>query len=161
MKRIIFSFLICALGVGLAESNASREEITFNNQIVRIFQQHCQSCHRSGDIAPFSLTSYKDARPWARSIKEKVLLREMPPWQADPRYGDFINDARLSQKDIETIARWVDQGAREGDARHLPPPIDFTNEWRIGKPHQILSMTQEYVIEPYDQDNYSKVTGDA
>ena len=158
MKRIIrVSFLVCAfalIGAGLNESNAKREEITFSNQVARIFQQSCQVCHHPGDIAPFSLMTYREARPWARSIKEKVILREMPPWQADPRYGDFINDSRLSQKDIDTIAAWVDQGAKEGDPRFLPPARDFAQEWRIGKPDQVLSMTEEYVIEPYDPDNY-------
>ena len=68
-----------------------------------------------------SLMTYKEARPWARSIKEKVLTREMPPWSPDPKYGEFTNDHRLAQKDIDTIVAWVDQGAKEGEAKDLQP----------------------------------------
>ena len=81
-----------------------------------------------------SLLSYKDARPWARSIKEKVAGRVMPPWHADPAYGRFSNDRRLSHKEIDTIVAWVDAGAPEGDPHDLPPAPRFTEGWKIGKP---------------------------
>src|SRR2546426_1046895 len=94
--------------------------ITFNRDVARIFYENCAACHRPNDIAPFSVLTYKDVRPWARSIREKVITREMPPWYADPRYGHFMNDARLSKKDIDTIVAWAGQGAKEGDPKDLP-----------------------------------------
>ncbi|MCI0485891.1 MAG: cytochrome c [Blastocatellia bacterium] len=145
--------LIALTATSRASSNGQKE-VTFTRDVVPIFYKNCAACHRPDDLAPFSVLTYEDARPWARSIKEKVVSREMPPWHADPRYGDFINDARLSRRDIDTVAAWVDQGAKEGDPRDLPPLPDYAAGWNIGKPDQILSMTREYVIEPDAPDNY-------
>jgi hypothetical protein len=89
-----------------------------------------------------SLLSFKEARPWARSIKEKVVERVMPPWYADPQHGVFGNDRRLSQKEIETIVAWVDQGAKEGNPADLPPTPKFTQGWKIGTPDVVLSIEE-------------------
>jgi hypothetical protein len=91
-------------------------------------------------------TNYKDTRPWAKAIKEKVVTRVMPPWFADPKHTEFENDARLSEKDIQTIAAWVDQGAKEGDPKHMPPPPKFVEGWNIGKPDVVLSMTVDFEV---------------
>jgi hypothetical protein len=91
-----------------------------------------------------SLLSYKEARPWARSIKEKIVKREMPPWGADPAHGEFSNDTSLSQTDIATIADWVDQGAKEGDPRDLPPAPQFSDLREIAKPDMVFSMREEW-----------------
>src|SRR5262245_14353189 len=79
---------------------------TFTKNVLPILQKHCQSCHRPGQIAPFSMLSYESARPWARSIKTKVVSRQMPPWFADSRHGTFANDRSLDQLDIDTLAKW-------------------------------------------------------
>ncbi len=110
-------------------------------------------CHTPNDLAPFSVLTYKDVRPWVRSIREKVITREMPPWHADPRYGHFKNDSRLTKKDIDTIVAWTDQGAKEGDPKDLPQIPAYIEGWRIGKPDQVFSMTEEYTIKPDDPDN--------
>ncbi|HKV41929.1 MAG TPA: thiol-disulfide isomerase, partial [Blastocatellia bacterium] len=89
-----------------------------------------------------SLLSCKDARPWARSIREKVLTHEMPPWHADPHYGLFVNDRRLSQTEIDTISKWVEQGAPEGETKDLPPAPVFEDGWNIGKPDLVLRMPE-------------------
>src|SRR5262245_555381 len=86
---------------------------TFNKDVLPILQKNCQSCHRPGDIAPMSFLTYKDTRPWARAMKTAVIARQMPPWFADPAYGHFANDKRLSDADIQTIAAWADGGATE------------------------------------------------
>ena len=92
-----------------SESNADQKSSpTFNKDVAPILYKNCIGCHRSGEIAPMSLVSYKEARPWARSIREKVATREMPPWYADPNHGQWANDPRLSQKDINTIVAWVE-----------------------------------------------------
>jgi len=138
---------------GAASANATAS-ITFTRDVASILYKNCAECHRPNDIAPFSVLTYKDVRPWARSIREKVITREMPPWYADPRYGHFKNDARLSKKDIDTIVAWADQGAKEGDPKDLPPVPGYIEGWRIGTPDQVLSMTEEHTIKPDDPDTY-------
>src|ERR1051325_9270432 len=96
---------------GSANSN-SKKEVTFSKDVAPIFFNNCAECHRPGEAAPMSLLTYKEARPWARSIKEKVVNREMPPWHADPHVGEFSNDRRLTPAQVETIAAWVDGGAK-------------------------------------------------
>src|SRR6266849_3235307 len=125
-------------------SGSGRKEVTFNKDVAPILYNNCAECHRPNDIAPMSLLSYKEARPWARSIKEKVVNREMPPWSPDPAYGEFTNDHRLAQKDVDTIAAWVDQGAKEGEAKDLQTP-EFTSisGWRLGKPDAVFDIGQE------------------
>jgi hypothetical protein len=130
------------------------EPVTFSRQVMPILQKHCQTCHRPGDIAPMSFLSYREVRPWAKSIREKVLSRKMPPWHADAAHGVFSNDRRLSQDEIDTLVRWVDGGAREGDKSDLPAPLAFQEGWSIGKPDVVLSMTEEYTVEPKGQDQY-------
>jgi outer membrane lipoprotein-sorting protein len=93
-----------------------------------------------------SLLTYKDARPWARSIREKVLTRSMPPWHADPAFGKFANDRRLSQKELETIVAWVDGGAQEGDPKQLPSVPRFTEGWKIGTPDVVLTMPASFDV---------------
>jgi hypothetical protein len=90
--------------------------------------------------------NYKEARPWAKSIKEKVINREMPPWHADPHFGEFSNDRRLSQKEVDTIVAWVDGGAKEGNAKDLPPAPQFADGWNIGKPDKIFYLPEEYSV---------------
>jgi Copper type II ascorbate-dependent monooxygenase, C-terminal domain len=136
-----------------ANPNAT-PSVTFTRDVAGILYKNCARCHRPNDIAPFSVLTYKDVRPWARSIREKVITREMPPWNADPRYGHFINDADLSKEDIDTIVAWADQGAIEGDPKDLPAPPDSIEGWKIGKPDQVFSMTTEYTIKPDDPDTY-------
>ncbi|HKV40448.1 MAG TPA: cytochrome c, partial [Blastocatellia bacterium] len=152
--------IICALGLvfgSFARSKAdsgSAARVTFTKDVAPILFNNCAACHRPGDIAPMSLLSYKDTRPWARSIKDKVVTKEMPPWPADPHYGVFSNDKRLSQRDIDTIAAWVDQGAPEGDPRDLPKAPVFYEGWHIGKPDLVLSMPAEYSLAPEGPDEY-------
>src|SRR5688572_15302505 len=106
-----------ALGSQISPSIQSDElpPVTFNKHVLPILQKDCQVCHRPGGAAPISLLTYESSRPWAKAIKEKVLKKEMPPWFADPRYGDFRNAPKLTESDIKTIAAWVDSGAKEGD----------------------------------------------
>src|SRR5256885_205926 len=84
------------------KADTRKANVTFTKDVAPIFFNNCVQCHRPGEIAPMSLLTYKEARPWARSIKEKVATRVMPPWHADPHFGQFENDRRLSDKDIET-----------------------------------------------------------
>lgn len=96
---------------------------TFDKDVLPILQKNCQSCHRPGQIGPMSLLTYEQVRPWARAITAKVVPREMPPWFADPRYGKFANDLRLSDRDLATITSWVAGGAVAGNSAAAPPPM--------------------------------------
>ncbi|HST22735.1 MAG TPA: cytochrome c [Blastocatellia bacterium] len=142
------------LPTGSANSGG-KKEVTFNKDVAPIFFKNCAECHRPNDIAPMALLNYKEARPWAKSIKEKVVNREMPPWSPDPSHGDFRNDKRLSQKDVDTIVAWVDGGAKEGNAKDLPPlPEMAKGGFSIGKPDVVLEMAEEYTVDPNAPDNY-------
>lgn len=106
--------------------------MTFHKDVLPVLQKNCQTCHRPGQIGPFSMLTYRDTRPWAKAIKAAVVSRAMPPWFADPRYGHFNNNRSLTQRDIDTIAAWVDHGAPEGDPRAAPPPVEWPDGgWQI------------------------------
>ncbi|MDP9053580.1 MAG: cytochrome c [Acidobacteriota bacterium] len=96
-------------------------KVTFDREIIRLFNTHCISCHREGGTA-FPLSTYKDARPWAKAIGEEVLQRRMPPWGAVKGFGDFRNDTGLTAEQLELIVDWEEGGAPEGDEKDLPPP---------------------------------------
>src|SRR5689334_25226649 len=105
---------------------AAGSPVTFNKDVLPILQQKCQVCHRPGEIGPMSFLTYESTRPWARSIKEKVVSREMPPWAADPATSmKMRNDRSLSQKDIDTIVSWVAAGAPRGEASAMPAVPTF------------------------------------
>jgi mono/diheme cytochrome c family protein len=131
----------CPTGSALAASAAMP---TFSKDVAPIVFQHCANCHRPGEIAPMSLLTYEQVRPWAKSIREKVASGLMPPWHADAPRGTFSNDRRLTDSEKDTLIRWVSAGAPEGDARDLPPAPKFTQGWEIGKPDVVLS------IPPYE-----------
>jgi hypothetical protein len=154
MKRILsYSAACCLVTAAFLFSLTSGQAydkpgapVTFSKDIAPILNKNCVTCHRPNQIAPMSFQSYKEARPWAKSIREVVVERRMPPWFADPHFSEFSNDARLSQKEIDTITAWVDGGAVEGDPKQLPPMPKFTEGWTIGKPDVVLSMTEEYSV---------------
>jgi hypothetical protein len=95
-----------------------------------------------------SLLDYKSARPWAKAIREAVVARKMPPWFADPKFGSFANDPRLSDQEISAIKAWVDAGSPEGDTRDLPPKPVFTEDWKLGKPDIVIDIGQDFVVRP-------------
>lgn len=130
------------------------KNVTFNKEVASIFYKSCAECHRPGEAAPFSVLSYKDVRPWARSIKEKVVSRQMPPWHADPHVGRWANDPRLTQAQIDTITAWVDGGAKEGNPKDLPSAPQFVEGWGIGKPDVIIQVPEEYTVEASGPDEY-------
>src|SRR6266571_5363900 len=108
----------------LAGAQAAQAQVTFTKDVAPIPQERCQVCHRPGTFAPMSLLTYEEARPWARSIKEKILAREMPPWYVAKNIGveHFRNDVSLTDKEIATIAAWADGGAPQGNPADMPPP---------------------------------------
>jgi len=138
-------FVVFLFGAG-AGSSKDATGPTFSRDVAPIVFKNCISCHRNGEIAPMSLMNYKEVRPWARAIREKVATRDMPPWHADPKYGEWRNDRRMSQADVDTIVKWVDGGAKEGDPKDLPPSPTFASGWQIGQPDQIFYMPEEFTV---------------
>ena len=155
MKRSIFVLatpvillFACLFAMPSSAEDTSKgvdTNVTFTKDVAPIFYKNCTACHRPGEVAPMSLLTYKDVRPWAKAIREKVVEKQMPPWHADPRHGEWLNDRRMSQEAIDTIAKWVDGGAREGDPKDLPPAPEYTEGWRIGKPDQTFSIPEQAV----------------
>src|SRR6185503_3731393 len=113
------AFAAIAAAPAVAAESAAKP--TFTKDIAPIFQEKCEACHRTDSIAPMSLVTYEEARPWARSIKVRVEQRQMPPWHIDKSVGiqDFKNDRSLSDDQLATIIRWVDQGAAKGDPKDM------------------------------------------
>jgi len=152
--RIAIAAIFCLAITGLFllpasqadTTKSSSKQITFTKDVAPIFFKQCAECHHPGEAAPFSVMSYKDVRPWAKSIKEKVVKREMPPWHADPHVQEFKNDRRMTQAEIDTITAWVDQGASEGALLDLPPAPAFADGWNIGKPDIVIAMPEEYTL---------------
>jgi hypothetical protein len=121
-------------------------EPTYARDVARIIQKRCQECHRPGEIGPFSLLHYEDAKKRTSRIREAVVEERMPPWHADPHFGQFANDRRLSQEERDTLLAWIDQGAKKGDDKDLPAPLKFTQGWKIGDPDKIFAMTEEFKV---------------
>jgi hypothetical protein len=142
MTRSIFTALITLA----AASAAAQPAPTFSKDVAPILYKNCTSCHRPGDIAPMSLLTFKDARPWVKSIGTQVEKGAMPPWHADPAYGEFINDRRLSAAEKDTILRWVKAGAPEGDAKDLPSAPTYAEGWNIGQPDAVFEMQEDYPL---------------
>jgi hypothetical protein len=134
---------IVTMMVGAAMVNAAP---TFYKDVVPILQRNCQSCHRAGEAAPMALITYQDARPWAKSIRDAVVTRKMPPWFADAAYGHFSNDRTLSQTDVNMLAAWADSGAAEGNRKDAPKAVEFTDGWNIPKPDVILEMPNDFQV---------------
>jgi Flp pilus assembly protein TadD/mono/diheme cytochrome c family protein len=128
--------------------------LTFNKDIAPIVWKNCAPCHRPEESGPFNLLTYEDVRSHARQIVTVTASRFMPPWLPSPGYGDFVGERRLTDQQIATIARWVEQGAVEGDPRDLPPRPRFTPGWQLGKPDMVLTMPVPYHLRPTGVDVY-------
>ena len=146
------------------ETTGAAGDVTFTKDVLPILQRSCQACHRPGAIAPMSLISYEDVRPWARSIKRYVESREMPPWYIDRRIGiqDFKDDPSLTDDEIATIAAWVDSGAPRGNPGDAPPAREFldADDWRIGEPDLIVSLPEPYLLAADGPDVFPNILGD-
>jgi hypothetical protein len=159
--------LVAASGSAAAQT-APAQPVTFSKDIAPILQRSCQQCHRPDSIAPMSLITYQQARPWARSIKDRVAHRQMPPWHIDQSVGvqKFKNDMSLSDAQIDTIVRWVDGGAPQGDPRDLPPakPLVTTNQWQGVRdgfgPPDIVIKSSEYTMPAVGQDVWYRPVSD-
>ncbi len=146
-----FAGLIALFGIAVLTPTSARGDNaaaalkpnpTFAADIAPLFNSHCVSCHRPGEIGPMSLTSYDEARPWVKSIRKTVAARQMPPWDADPAFGHWSNDISLSENEIATILAWVDQGAAKGNGEPAPPPIAPSGGWTLGEPDFVIDLPE-------------------
>src|SRR5438477_3078145 len=143
-------------------------QVTFSKDVAPIFQAKCQECHQPNSIAPMSLISYKEARPWAKAIRERVITRQMPPWHIDRSVGvqKFKNDMSLTDEQVDTIVRWVDGGANEGNPKDLPQPkpLITDNQWKgvrdgFGPPDLVIK-SPEYTMPAEHQDVWYRPMSD-
>jgi Flp pilus assembly protein TadD/mono/diheme cytochrome c family protein len=137
-------------GSGTAAADAQKPnpkaEVTFNKDVAAIVFNNCAVCHHAGGSGPFSLLSYQDVRSHARQIAVVTSSRYMPPWLPEPGYGKFIGERRLTDEQIQTIQRWLADGAKEGVAADLPPTPAFSDGWELGKPDLVVQLPQPYVL---------------
>ncbi|HJT34152.1 MAG TPA: redoxin domain-containing protein [Pirellulales bacterium] len=134
--------------IGRLQKREAAGEVTYSNQIARLLDRRCVECHRPGEVAPFALTSYDEAVGWAESMREVIEQGRMPPWFANPEFGKFHNDPRLSEEEKRLLADWVDAGCPEGDRSQLPEPRQFTAGWQIPPPDQVVYIRDEPVDVP-------------
>ena len=144
MRKTTLALVLTLAGPTLAYAQAeSHPPVTFTKDVASILQRSCQRCHRPGSVAPISFLTYEEARPWARAIKEKTALHEMPPWFIEKNIGiqEYKDDISLTDEEIATLGAWADAGAPRGDPEDMPPPIEWADEgeWTIGTPDLVVS----------------------
>jgi len=156
-----------SIAADLAGAASVHQPATFAKDIAPILQEKCQECHRKGSMAPMSLVTYEETRPWAKSIRQRVISRQMPPWHIDTTVGvrEFKNDMSLSEQQIKTIADWVDAGAPLGNPKDMPPPKQWgnDNEWKaapvLGQPDLVVK-SEPYTMAAHHQDVWWRPTSD-
>ena len=127
-------------------AKAMKTEVTYSKDIARIVQNRCQECHRPGQIGPMPLLNYDDVSSWAQMIHEVVADNRMPPWHADPKFGKWKNDRRLSSDDRGKLLAWIDAGCPKGDDKDLPEPKKYVEGWSIGTPDAVFKMPQPFTV---------------
>jgi len=164
---ITFGAVLAVAAPALAADTPARQ-VTFAKDVAPIFQAKCQECHQPNSIAPMSLITYQEARPWARSIRERVSTRQMPPWHIDKSVGvqKFKNDMSLTDEQVDTVVAWVDGGALQGDPKDLPPPRPLVtdNEWKAVRdgfgPPDLVVKSSEYTMAAEHQDVWYRPASD-
>jgi hypothetical protein len=143
----IFGLLLLSCAALFAGSpSAKQSDVTFYRDVLPILEARCQGCHRPGEVGPMAFGGYNETRPWAKAIKQAVLLGKMPPWYADAPPGKFHNDPRLSQQEMNKLAAWADNGAPAGNPKDAPHALAFADGWSIDKPEAIFEIPTPYQI---------------
>jgi len=162
-RSIVYAGAVLAFSTAVFAADAVSTPVTYSKDVAPIFQAKCEECHRPNTVAPMSLRTYQEARPWAKSIKQRVATHNMPPWHLDKTVGiqHFSNDRSLSDEQVATIVRWVDEGAPQGDPKDLPAPLQWTNDtgWKLakefGEPGLVLK-SDDYTMPAHGQDVWFK-----
>ena len=156
LKILLGACMACS-ALLCADRTSLPADLTYSHDVAPILFQHCVKCHHPGDIAPMSLLTYKETRPWAAAIREAVVTHTMPPWGADPHVGQWSNDPRLSPAEIEILSNWAKGNKLEGDPEQMPSVPDFPDGWKIGKPDAVIAIP-EHKLEGTGPDEYTYVT---
>ena len=161
MKKLILVTTVClflcmtiAFRSAAGSTGTGQTVVTFTKDIAPILQKRCEECHRDGGVAPMALVTYEQTRPWARSIKEKSVSREMPPFHAAGAVGRYKDDPRLTDAEIATITRWVDSGASRGNKKDMPAARVWKTEWKNGQPDLLLKVQKPYTVKESAKDQY-------
>jgi hypothetical protein len=155
----IFAGVCAAALAAVASPGALAAKATYSKDVAPILNAKCVVCHRAGEIAPMSLTSYDEVRPWVKAIAENVGGKVMPPWHADQGFGPFANDRSLTREQIDTIVAWANAGAPQGDVKDLPPlPAFPEGEWRLGEPDTVIEF-EEVTIDGTGPDQFRNLVG--
>ena len=164
LTSLVLVIVFAAVPMNAGQSAAPQAQVTFTKDVAPILQKNCQSCHRPGSIAPMSLLTYEEARPWARSIRAKVGAREMPPWFIDKNIGvqHFSNDRSLTEREINTLLAWVDAGAPQGNPADMPPLRQFpeAERWQIGEPDLIVTLPKDVIVRAAGPDQWPDILVD-
>src|SRR6516162_3686523 len=166
-KAKLLSVLALVIAVGCPQflhAQSANTSVTFTKDVAPIFQEKCQACHRADSMAPMSLVTYEEVRPWAKAIRERVIKREMPPWHINQTVGiqEFKNDRSLSDAQINTIVKWVDAGAPKGDMKDMPPAKQWPDEskWNLagmfGGPPDLIIKSPDWTVPAVAQDAWYK-----
>ena len=150
----LIALALCFCGATFQRAGTSSAP-TFHKDVLPILQDHCQNCHRAGEVAPVPLETYEQARSQAHAMAHVVEMKMMPPWFADPRYGHFANDPSLSEQQIATIVAWAEAGAPAGDSRDAPPRRNWTSGWNIPQPDLVLKMPKPVTIPAHGEVEYT------
>ncbi|MBV9743303.1 MAG: cytochrome c [Acidobacteriia bacterium] len=163
LNALLAASAVAALPCAFTGAELTSKPVTFTKDVAPILQEKCQDCHRKGSMAPMSLVTYEETRPWAKDIRQRVITRNMPPWHLDKTVGiqKFQNDISLNDEQIATIVRWVDEGAPQGDPKDMPPPRQWPDYkgWQLakqfGQPDLVLK-SDDYTIAAHGQDVWFK-----
>ena len=159
----VYVSALLAFSASAADTTTAKQTVTFTKDVAPIFRVKCEECHRKGTSAPMALTTYEEVRPWAKSIKQRVATRNMPPWHIDKTVGiqHFSNDRSLNEDQIATIVKWVDAGAPKGDMKDMPAPLQWGDDegWKLakefGQPGLVLK-SDDYTMPAHGQDVWFK-----
>ncbi|MFN3652744.1 MAG: ascorbate-dependent monooxygenase [Armatimonadota bacterium] len=143
--------VLVAVSVGAA---APAKKPTYYRDVAPILQSRCEGCHRPGQVAPFSLLTYDQAKRWGTEIKALTGNRQMPPWLAAPDHGDFADSRRMPDAEIATLAAWVDGGMPAGNRKDAPKPKVWTDGWMLGEPDLVLEPSEEYEVAAHGDDEF-------
>ena len=158
-SRLVYMLAVAGLTICFCSASFQKSDVsagpTFYKDVLPILQDHCQSCHRTGEPAPMSLVTYDETRPWAQKIAAAVGMKMMPPWFADPRYGHFANDPSLTEEQITTISKWAQAGAPAGDAHNAPATRKWPDGWTIQQPDAVVKMPKAVRIPAWGEADYT------